>query len=962
MILLRLKADGFGCLRGEYRFARDRMTVVLDDNERGKSTMVAAIQAALYGLDADRRRERVLTPLDRYRPWDGGSYRVELDVEFGGETYTLKRDFTAGRAEVRDSRGLDVTEQFRQGKEDFPVGQKLLRLSEEEFEKCALLRQGELDAVTPADERRGREATLHARLEGAVDTRKGDTNASEALAALTEALDRYTSPDLDSTLKVDNAIKRLEDKKGLLETDLRALEEDFRAIAAEAARLTSLDERDRTLQDGLTRHSHHRDLARVADWKRQLVEHEKNVAEWEKLRQEAASLEAVARLPRNAEAELREAVASYQQAQANADRMGASRSEEKKRARVTLETELASVSRYKDLPAEEADRCVAWAADLKRLNDEDRRLREDTFRSRERLASRGFDPERIQYLNRRFAQVSSDEQALLRDQAGMSLHLQTEIADLERVRTECSEELRAIDQMRASGKVPAWVLLALGGAVLVAGGVVLAMRGATSVWGALLGGGGALALIGTILLARAGQARSAERGEALKRLAQAQHRLTLIKEQRARSEMALDEMAARLGVRDRVDLLREWTEYSRLMEENEPAIKAQERAAGIHEARRKVIEEARVLLARAGGGEPDEASLDRAAQGIRRAQAALVKLKELESEDPWAAEQQRAVELADGFRERALGLLKSVGLSFDQAHDWAWHLERVTHRLKDTERHQVLIGEIIPRLEKQLLSPDRVRGLKAQLDAAPRELLDSQEAVGGTHMEHERSLDETRKELDEVQKEHRKLRDLIGTRYDQYYERRPALMDEIQRLGHAVDRARRFQEAVELARDTLQKVAGETHKDWTGFLNQRVGQLLSRVGTQVPQIRFGEDLDFSVQLANGQQIPRQRAELQLSAGARDQLYLATRVAVSEYLSRGQVKLPLLLDDPLTSSDDERARAVVGLLAEDLGTTHQILLFSCHRARFMALAARDPERFAKRIQMVDARGVVQAARS
>ena len=71
MKLLRLKADGFGALRGEFRFDPDRVTVILDDNERGKSTLLAAIAAALYGLEGDRRSHRPLTPFERWKPWDG---------------------------------------------------------------------------------------------------------------------------------------------------------------------------------------------------------------------------------------------------------------------------------------------------------------------------------------------------------------------------------------------------------------------------------------------------------------------------------------------------------------------------------------------------------------------------------------------------------------------------------------------------------------------------------------------------------------------------------------------------------------------------------------------------------------------------------------------------------------------------------------------------------------------------
>ena len=59
MKILSLKADGFGALKGEFRFDPDRLNLVVDENERGKSTLLAAVTAALYGLDAFRLREIV---------------------------------------------------------------------------------------------------------------------------------------------------------------------------------------------------------------------------------------------------------------------------------------------------------------------------------------------------------------------------------------------------------------------------------------------------------------------------------------------------------------------------------------------------------------------------------------------------------------------------------------------------------------------------------------------------------------------------------------------------------------------------------------------------------------------------------------------------------------------------------------------------------------------------------------
>src|SRR5262249_41746089 len=167
--------------------------------------------------------------------------------------------------------------------------------------------------------------------------------------------------------------------------------------------------------------------------------------------------------------------------------------------------------------------------------------------------------------------------------------------------------------------------------------------------------------------------------------------------------------------------------------------------------------------------------------------------------------------------------------------------------------------------------------------------------------------------------------------------------------------ARRFKEAVELAIATIREVAAETHQRWADFLNRRVAELLQVVGATIDQIRFGDDLDFSVRLVGGPTLARGKADQQLSTGARDQLYLAVRLAVSEFLSRGQTPLPLLLDDVFVSSDDERARSGMRLLIEP-STTRQAVLLTCHRRRFEALAEIDRDLYGGRVQWLDAHSV------
>jgi DNA repair exonuclease SbcCD ATPase subunit len=52
MILERLEITGFGCLHDVSEELHPRVTVITGRNESGKSTLLRAVRAALYGIDA----------------------------------------------------------------------------------------------------------------------------------------------------------------------------------------------------------------------------------------------------------------------------------------------------------------------------------------------------------------------------------------------------------------------------------------------------------------------------------------------------------------------------------------------------------------------------------------------------------------------------------------------------------------------------------------------------------------------------------------------------------------------------------------------------------------------------------------------------------------------------------------------------------------------------------------------
>ena len=67
----------------------------------------------------------------------------------------------------------------------------------------------------------------------------------------------------------------------------------------------------------------------------------------------------------------------------------------------------------------------------------------------------------------------------------------------------------------------------------------------------------------------------------------------------------------------------------------------------------------------------------------------------------------------------------------------------------------------------------------------------------------------------------------------------------------------------------------------------------------------------------------------LSRGAREQLFLALRLALTESYAERGIRLPLVLDDLLVNFDTQRARAAAQVLQDFAERDHQLLVFTCH---------------------------------
>ena len=153
-----------------------------------------------------------------------------------------------------------------------------------------------------------------------------------------------------------------------------------------------------------------------------------------------------------------------------------------------------------------------------------------------------------------------------------------------------------------------------------------------------------------------------------------------------------------------------------------------------------------------------------------------------------------------------------------------------------------------------------------------------------------------------------------------------ALESEAASLRERIGRLQAEYEAIDTALTLLREADLEMQTRFSPRLGARAAELFEQLtGGRYDRVTLDRALSAQARQA-GDTLAHDAGYL--SAGARDQLYLALRLAICELAMPEGEKCPMVLDDALSNFDDERCAAALNLLRE-LAKERQILLFSCH---------------------------------
>ncbi|MFR5766039.1 MAG: ATP-binding protein [Clostridia bacterium] len=113
-----IKINSFGTLRNKEINLSDKINIIHGKNESGKSTLLAYIKTAFYGISRNKNGKEI-SDYDKYKPWSGeefsGKIKYTLD---SGEQFEIFRDFNKKNPKIYNAKLEDVTNQFNIDKKE----------------------------------------------------------------------------------------------------------------------------------------------------------------------------------------------------------------------------------------------------------------------------------------------------------------------------------------------------------------------------------------------------------------------------------------------------------------------------------------------------------------------------------------------------------------------------------------------------------------------------------------------------------------------------------------------------------------------------------------------------------------------------------------------------------------------------------------------------------------------------
>ena len=940
MRLVRLGLVGFGRFVGRTIDLGPGFNVVFGPNEAGKSTIQKFILGMFYGLKKQGTRRDYTPDHGRFQPWGSDDYRGVLTYTLDNDhTYRIERDFSIRRERVTlydDLTGEDLTGSFAQDRrKEVLFAERHLRVGEGVFVSTAWVGQLETSKLAMARELSTRVANLQ-------ESGREDLSVREALRILEEQI-KEIGTERAPTRPYARTLRLIEERESELQRALQAREETLEWEERLGEVLEQLERVSAETDQVAARY----DLIRLRESDQRLERARSLGSRVQELRPRLEQLRHYANFP----AEAREEV---QRLAVEATTLGEQEEQAARRLSVLTDEKdalEAEVERFRALAAlgstaisDLSTAAALWRAgerqaelvslELGRVSEAANKL-EETLGPLQGIAERGAD-------------VTARAEAL-----------EKEIAQI-RMRSSLVEPFAQEAEEPRPAAAPATAPRSTLGAVLgIFLGLLLAVAGVMyqlniilpqflpgldfTIPLALEVSGGLLVVVGVISMLRgrggavvevpAAMPMMPRRGGVVDEADDLAWRQRLRELETERERILADVRAS--SAADLKSRLIRWEQFAARRESYQARLQTLQ--AELENRREEVAaqrQSAARILAAWQGVPPEMASLDEAAvEDFRQAW------------QRWTDVRQRFAAVSHDFAETAerhRGLSERLARASEVLDE---HLRRAgvdtvqqyLQGCRGRDEFTALRSEYEGASQglEQALRGERLEALEAQATVLRQRRAEA--AAGGDGLavslpeglssamlqEELRVLEHRRSELQQVaadlsarlETSRRDVADLAD------------LQRELESLREDLAAMDRELQSLELARDTIDMVSGDIHREFAPVLNQTIGAILANVtGGRYTAVKVDENLGLRA-LADGDRLVE---VWDLSSGTVDQFYFALRLALVDLITAGSERLPLLLDDPFVQYDDDRLRGALTYLQHLSRDGSQIVLFTCHR--------------------------------
>ena len=851
--IIRLELVGFGQFRGRSITFGEGLNLIEGENEAGKSTVQAFLTGMFYGFFQPEAKRRSYTfHQEKYKPWDGGSYRGVLVCRRGERSYRIERSFDRDSESVRvyDAQtGEDCTQEFpyHPVTRQVQVGETLLGMTKTAFLTTASIAQLSCGSVS-------REESFSAQL-------------NDRLLSMTGTG--------DTGLSLQAVLCQLEQKSEAIGTPKKS-----RTPYGQACQRQKELESEWTLAC--------QKEAEELQLRRQRTELEQQLRQ---LQKEKTALEATIR--EGCRRQLEEKYLKAQNIKQRIERL----EREQERLQVYSKVDLAAV--------DQAQKRLGARMQIARTAEKYRRANEQlTQRCRElenlyaTLEVHSADEQLLQQYDlmcERSRQLAQQKEQIV--QQKQQLAALTEQCrsigwvDAEKLEADVQTMRRLSKPQTSSFQNAAWLALGVGAVLLVAAVATAVLVPSMRTAGALTAVPAlALLMLGGFLLFRPAQHPSRRAKVLLEQLMDDYPQLNTQSDPLA----AMEEMLRKAQLDN--DRLEQYSRQQRTLE--------QELRDRIQTAQQLYQQLGQYLVALTGNPQADLCSKS-LRESVGQAKRILAELQRLRLQQTQM--QQEEQNCAQQIEQINASIAQALVTSDPQKESIA--ADELEYRRQGKRRYDEACIEL--NLQKQLFDETLGGYSYHELEQTVRSHAPSDGQEVPELSAAREQLHELEQQIEMISKQAANLDGLFQGREEA---QRPSgqVLAELESVKELCEGYRFELEALGLAKEKLLHLSGQLHRDFAPQLNERVSAAIEQI-TEGRYTRVVIDQVLGVRVEDRQSGQLVEAA-NLSSGTSDLLYLVMRIELMRLLC-SDCPIPLILDDSFTQIDDRRAAQLLRYLLQ-----------------------------------------------